>query len=886
MESIQILPPWNEDVKFENFITAYFNALENTSSFSRFGRSGQQQHGLDIYSAEKKTVIQCKLKLIRGDNDEKTRNELIDELDKDFKKFLEYNKQNNLTYNRFIFASTFPSDTHISTECAIKTSDFIKVEYWSWDKLQNNLPEETLKDYYSEFLAFLERYYLDQNFAISNDPTTSQYKIDENDSLINQLYDYFKYLFDEINVLPIYLFKNNYPFKISNDSYAHYSLFTLITDNDELLELFESIKIEKDNIFLTNSKFKKDVKNLSEKLKYILERLSRQLIFNIQHRKSHKKINIRYSNEKPCSCARCSFGRLNYEATFKGLQKKSKKIKEILLSAYMHYELGNFVESVKYFEDVARYAKKNKQLIRYAIAKFNLSNLYAFVRSNYWGEKNQLGLIEKLKAIDIDKLYMELRTDENKKLLDWILNSKFYTSKQKSINKTVNKIRDHYHTQLKGGWSSNSHIWNLINDYAEIEVFLKENFIIYDKFSEYQELTDNFIEGLIMSHAMDESQKSRLEYFDDWLLQKIVFNGDAKRILKLLNRYGLKSLKYKPTSIEGDTFLDIVNNYLTKHQDISSSFEKFCEKSNRFFWEKYNSIFCNLILLVSVSEIEPVQIKTISKNLLKYLNETNFINHFSIEYICLFINRKGKFFDKEELYGFLNLFITNGKFHENDFIESVIAQIKKMHKNIIVDKKTLDNLLLIAFDKCKICNQKHSPDFIVRIYDAIQLKFKKIIKNRIRDVLTNQFDSNLYYMSAIYDIFNGKDEFFNKFIELAKPKPKSINYDPTFPDEQDRHFSQINMLLNLCFKHEIDLSQSIFDDFRNIDNYYSWLFDLEHFDYSKFNPKWTIEYQTKYYFDQFRKFPIIKEKILDSLKEKPDYMLEKLVIELSTKLNE
>ena len=261
MESIQILPPWNEDVKFENFITAYFNALENTSSFSRFGRSGQQQHGLDIYSTEKKTVIQCKLKLIRGGNDEKTRNELIDELDKDFKKFLEYNKQNNLTYNRFIFASTFPSDTYISTECAIKTSDFIKVEYWSWDKLQNNLPEETLKDYYSEFLAFLERYYLDQNFAISNDPTTSQYKIDENDSLINQLYDYFKYLFDEINVLPIYLFKNNYPFKVSNDLYVNYSLFTLVTDNDELLELFESIKIEKDNIYLTNSKFKKNVKN-------------------------------------------------------------------------------------------------------------------------------------------------------------------------------------------------------------------------------------------------------------------------------------------------------------------------------------------------------------------------------------------------------------------------------------------------------------------------------------------------------------------------------------------------------------------------------------------------------------------------------------------------
>lgn len=85
---MQFLPPWNDDVKFENFITQYFNDLENTSSYDRFGRSGQKQFGLDIYSIEKKTVIQCKLKLIRGGNDRQIRSELINALKNDFKSFI------------------------------------------------------------------------------------------------------------------------------------------------------------------------------------------------------------------------------------------------------------------------------------------------------------------------------------------------------------------------------------------------------------------------------------------------------------------------------------------------------------------------------------------------------------------------------------------------------------------------------------------------------------------------------------------------------------------------------------------------------------------------------------------------------------------------------
>lgn len=744
--------------------------------------------------------------------------------------------------------------------------------------LHKDSVERFLKDVHDSYCQQAERFklYASDNKLFGIDK--SSFHVDKNKPIIEQLNDVFKYIFNSLNIVPIHLLKNNYPFKKSDNFYSYYSQFTLTTDNDELFELFESLKIENGTVSTNNNKFKKGVKASSKKLKYIIEKLSGHLIFNVQHKELHKTVNIRYSHEKSCSCIRCSFGRLDYEATFKGLQKKPKKIEDKILLAYMHYELGNFVESAKCFEDIAKHAKKDKQLIRYAIAQFNLSKLFVFIRNNYWGENAQPELIKRLETIETDKLYCELKPDENKKLLDWILNSKFYTSKREEINRTVNKIKDHYHTQLKGGWSSNNNTWSLINDYAEIETFLNGNFIIYDRFSEYQELTDNFIEGLIISHAMNENQASRLEHFDDWLFLRIVFNGNAEQILKLFNRYELKSLKYKPTSKKGDTFLAIVNNHLTNFQNILSAFEKSCEKSNRVFWEKYNSIFCNLMLLVSISEIESSQVKVISKNLLKYLNETDFINNISIKYVRLFINKKGEFIDNAELYGFLNLFVTNGKFHENDFIESVIFQIKKYHKELVIDKKILDELFFIAFDKCKLCNHKHPPEFITRVYDATKSEFKQEIKNRIENELNNQFDSDLYYMSAIYGVFNREDKFFDIFIEFAKPKSKTTGFKSAFSGIEGNRLLQVNMFLNICFKNGIDLSVSKFDDYRNIDDYYSWLFNMEHFDYNKFNPKWVTEYQTKYYIEQFKKFPIIKEKVLEHLKKNNDFLLERLIV--------
>jgi len=331
IESLQMLPPWEDDVLFEKFITHYFNELENTTSYDRFGRSGQNQSGLDVYSIEKATVIQCKLKLI-GRNDDKIRKELIKDLNKDFENFNKYKEKNRLAYNRFVFASTFHADTQIQTECTKLSNDSIIVEYWHWDRILNNMPTNTLNHYYKHFIEALSNYY---NSTV-NENNSIPFEVDNTSPLIDQIYDYLKHYFSEIKALPPHLFKNNYPFKCDTDYIPYYSVFTLNTDNQSLYELLEPIKQKDGKLTGIKRKYSEGVKDSRNKVTFILKTLSNNLIFNLENSESRERINIRYIHTKICSCISCSLSQLKYSNALKGLNDSPKDNDEKMLFAYVN----------------------------------------------------------------------------------------------------------------------------------------------------------------------------------------------------------------------------------------------------------------------------------------------------------------------------------------------------------------------------------------------------------------------------------------------------------------------------------------------------------------------------------------------------------------------
>ena len=199
--SIQILPTEDDSV-FEQIVCDIFNSIEKTSSFDLFGRSGQKQSGIDIYSLEKKIAIQCKHKLIDR-TDLLIRKELIKDLNFELNQFIKYNNKKGKPYKKFVFATTFKNDTILIEECNILSKKHnIEVEYWHWRRLIKNLDNSIVANYYSELFK--------ENFNYYNEKSLNAFKIDidKNLPIIEQIALYFKTLFKEIKVLHSSLFLN------------------------------------------------------------------------------------------------------------------------------------------------------------------------------------------------------------------------------------------------------------------------------------------------------------------------------------------------------------------------------------------------------------------------------------------------------------------------------------------------------------------------------------------------------------------------------------------------------------------------------------------------------------------------------------------------------
>ncbi len=773
------------------------------------------------------------------------------------------------------------------TVCCIKT----KKVYWHSIQLDNDVDErvqkakqegkKTLQIYIdprnvlnlensSRFLKDIYESNDEQNIRRLN-RMWNKFDADYSDKpILDALYLLFTEKYADLNIIPTHFLLNNHPFKIGKSFYPLYSSFTVLTNNKELFELFSTLEI-KDGAYIVNDKFSKDVDESPEKAKYIVNKLTDHGVFYFQLDSSLEVASIKLLEKTECSCIKCTYHRLLYKNVLNLVNDTPESIDDKMLEAYMQYELGNYIKSAKLFLEIWKISKREKRHILKIITQFNLVELRHSVRMNDYGINKEKKLIEKL-----DDIRKSLHKSNSKnEIEDWILNYKFHTIKRIEIGQIVNKIRDHYYLQLRGGWSHNSNISILLNKYAEFVMFIKGNFIIYDMFAEFAEVNDLFIEGLIISHAIKEEESSRLEYFNDWHFMQIVFNGNAENLLKHFNRYRLKSLKYQSTAENGFSFLEVAKNHLTKNFNLISAFSDKKESGNIDFWKKHNNIFCNILTLLSISEFSSSQIIPVAKDLVQYLKNPEVVHYSSFKYIKLFIKRNSNFLDNSILENFLNIFISNEEYHSNELFDGIISIY--LERKMTIDDSTADNLIDIAFTS----EYWKNFDFIFKTYHIVSTTSKEKINYKIKGVLNAKFSSYFYYDAAINDIFDENDNYFEEFVNSTASHYLRPSFKSVITKKNDNRYSNVNRLLNLCFKRKIDLSQERFDTFRNINEYYAWLFDMGGFDYSNFNPKWAVEYQSQYFIREYKKYPIIKEKIAEYLKDDFHSMLEELFIRLS-----
>jgi len=140
-------------LQFQDLIVDIFNFRDNVNSYFIYGKHGQKQHSIDVYSIDTKTVIQCKYKRNK-ENTEINRNFIKSEIVKEINNV----KLSKLKFNHFIYASTYDHDIEIQNFCIEYQEKYnlkFIVSYFGWNEIEKLIlkNQNILEKYFHNLLV-------------------------------------------------------------------------------------------------------------------------------------------------------------------------------------------------------------------------------------------------------------------------------------------------------------------------------------------------------------------------------------------------------------------------------------------------------------------------------------------------------------------------------------------------------------------------------------------------------------------------------------------------------------------------------------------------------------------------------------------------------------
>lgn len=117
--------------EFENLLADLFNLEEAHSGYYVFGRRGQKQSGIDVYSNQSKTAIQCKYK-------DKAQNVLAikKEIETEVRKAMD----SQLEIRHYIFATTSPHDKDLQIFSAELSENIpFPISFLGWEEIRKKV---------------------------------------------------------------------------------------------------------------------------------------------------------------------------------------------------------------------------------------------------------------------------------------------------------------------------------------------------------------------------------------------------------------------------------------------------------------------------------------------------------------------------------------------------------------------------------------------------------------------------------------------------------------------------------------------------------------------------------------------------------------------------
>lgn len=744
--------------------------------------------------------------------------------------------------------------------------------------LQERFNKVIIKYYpdYSKFFNILiddsESTYSSILFTI---PTNEKYKYNATirKNVLESIHYIYDSLYSEIEFVPLHILTKYHPFNGSPQK-SYYESFTLYNLNKTTVSFFENIIIENSNLSFKDESFLREIKDYKLKTEFILARLTRNLIYWIKNSEKDDSTSTYYKVEGECDCCRCNYNNFRFYDTFNGLKINLDTVEDKLKAAYINYKLGNLKISYNLYIDISQRAYKEKKFIIYFIAKYNLSHLSKFLNNYFFNRNMDSDVIDELKKIDPIEEAVKLKPHTDYNLLLFIAQEDFFTESFQNIKSSVNSIIEHYDAQLDGGWSSENHVWKLSEEFAKTEYFINKNFIIYDRYLNFENMFQMVTEGLFCALATSKKSGGNLEKLDIYWIHKIIIYGKRKYIIKYYKKYNLKCL---PIEIDGQNyFINSCKNFFDNQNYKSEIDLQIEELDNGYYQQMYISMFETFITIASVLSMNKANTSLFAEMLLSFMKSKG-VRSSDIKLIVDFIKSKRNNIDTKVLLDYFNYYFDELEKDSLSFASAIIDSFKKRDYLIMENVKVIE-LVDKIFNLMKESKNDYY-EIIANMYKKVNKDVKKYIRDKIKDTMLVDSSFDLFYLSTIFNIVPlDKEKLLSALDELKLEATDS--WRSIFSGVEEFRIYQLDELLNVLFKFNIYLDDTRMYRIKQVHPYYRWVIDPDNFNYKEFDLNWIVTYPTIYYFKRMAKSEKLIQLLLKKDKSQNNIRISKAIVRI------
>lgn len=538
---------------------------------------------------------------------------------------------------------------------------------------------------------------------------------------------------------------------------------------------------------------------------------------------------------------------------------------EQLFFAYCQYELHEYQKCYTILKKVSLSYKQQQNYVWYFISEFN-RHYVGKVLLRHSPSYPDIELRNEIEKIDLSEiLYNNALKGKNENL--FLKDLENLTLMHQALSKVL-KTSEKVEKDTKTNFVFSTGIANI--DLLDITVsdfyyYLQQNHLMIDIYTEVKEVYKQYINAVFYSHSKKEKE------YDDG------FIGPGKnKVLKEMNPFTIIIIcKY----MDKKTFDDILIKSELTTITLSSDAEAILMK----IINNYFSAIDNKLLIREQKDKILVVLKILA------LSTT------SQENICIVVNKltdlmSQRIFSNIEYDEISSLIVKLA--NKNIEIFSSVILVNIIHSIGSIIKTNRENrgdypYLLILFRNTTNILHEQNPNIIIedeyasiflenRLFDFLPELFtiaSQGIKEKISQIIVQElerddFNHSLYYNAIMFRIISEskdmEDRLYAKAIQTAKMKSPNLR---SYPDPLETIlFSCVNLDLNAKIIDRSRFAQYT-KDFPEI----SFLYDMNNFDYSKFDIAWFTHYSNQLKTEIIKNQtaykeikPIIKQALLDN----------------------